>query len=75
MVQVRTKRSRPYSLNQEVELEARGTLLARARQRDSKAQVALMALYGARVYSESERKNTTVMGFLARSPRKSSHKS
>lgn len=67
MVQLRSKRSRPYALNQVAELEARATLLAHARKGDSLAQANLMRLYGVRVYSEAERKQTTVMGFLTQS--------
>ena len=67
MVQLRSKRSRPYALNQVAELEARATLLAHARKGDSHAQAKLMRLYGVRVYSEAERKQTTVMGFLTHS--------
>jgi hypothetical protein len=66
MIQLRSKRSRPYALNQKAELEARATLLARARTGDSHAQANLMRLYGVRVYSEAEREHTTVMGFLTR---------
>lgn len=67
MVQLRSKRSRPYALTQVAELEARATLLARARKGDSNAQANLMRLYGVRVYSETEREHTTVMGFLIQS--------
>ena len=74
MVQLRSKRSQPYALNQVAELQARATLLARARKGDSKAQANLMKLYGARVYSEAEREQTTVMGFLTQSTRTTRHK-
>ena len=69
MIQVRSKRSRPYALNQEGALEARATLLACARKGDSKAQANLMDLYGVRIYSAAERNQTTVMGFLTQSTR------
>jgi hypothetical protein len=74
MVQLRSKRSRPYALNQVAELEARATLLARARKGDSEAQANLKKLYGVRVYSEAEREHTTVMGFLTQSTRTTRHK-
>lgn len=74
MIQVRSKRSRPYALNQETALEARATLLGRARKGDSKAQANLMDLYRVRVYSPAERNQTTVMGFLTRSTRPTSRK-
>ena len=44
----RSKRSQPYCLQQQQDLEARRTLLARARKGDGQAQVDLMALYGVR---------------------------
>ncbi|GAC1397819.1 MAG: hypothetical protein NVSMB52_11400 [Chloroflexota bacterium] len=50
----RSKRSRPYCLQQQQDLEARRTLLEHARKGDSQAQMDLMALYGVRVYSGSE---------------------
>ncbi len=74
MIQLRSHRSRPYTLNQEAELETRATLLARARKGDSKAQANLMELYDVRVYSETERKQTTVRGFLTQSTRTTSRK-
>jgi hypothetical protein len=74
MVQLRSKRSRPYALKQIAESEARATLLARARKGDSQAQANLMKLYGARVYSEAEREHTTVIGFLTQSTRTTRHK-
>jgi len=74
MVQLRSKCSRPYALSQVAELEARATLLARARKGDSRAQAYLMKLYGVRVYSEADRKDTTVMGFLAQSTRTAGRK-
>jgi len=47
----RSKRSQPYCLQQQQDLEARRTLLGRARKGDGQAQVDLMALYGVRVSS------------------------
>ena len=67
MAQLRGKLNVPYFLKQKKELEARNTLLRRARKGDSQAQRALMDLYGLGVYAESEHKNTTVMDFLAQS--------
>ena len=51
----RSKRSRPYCLRQQQDLEARRTLLTRARKGEGQAQADLMALYGVRVSSGSER--------------------
>ncbi len=48
------------SVSQEAELEDRRDLLRKARLGDRHAQSQLMALYGVRLYSESERKKTRV---------------
>jgi len=52
----RSKRSQPYCLQHQQDLEARRALLARARKGDGQAQVDLMALYGVRVSRGSERR-------------------
>lgn len=74
MIQLRSKCSQPYALNQVAKPEARATLLARARKGDSHAQANLVKLYGVRVYSAAEREHTTVMGFLTQSTRTTTHK-
>lgn len=56
----RSKRSRPYCVQQQEELVMRHTLLAHARNGDNQAQKDLMTLYGVRVYSASERSSLQV---------------
>lgn len=50
-----------HYLTQEEELEARRILLAGARKGDRKAKTELMESYGVKIYSEAERKRTTVV--------------
>jgi hypothetical protein len=54
------KRGQQQSASQEAELEDRRALMLKARTGDRKAQGELMALYGVRLYSETERRKTKV---------------
>jgi hypothetical protein len=54
------KRTQQQSASQEAELEDRRALMLKARTGDTKAQGELMALYGVRLYSGTERRKTQV---------------